>query len=293
MPFISPTSTCSGGQPTVDNIYLLKGQALPSGTTLTNPVPIESTDGTTTAHIYVSGEAAAAYQGAVNIQPGANDTAPGVGDGITIRTIAGLGPVASSATTVEIGANAQGANHLYIAGLQGVGEVYDEVYNQVVKQTPVVNVQTSLNSAVPAEKTRQFTFTAPKTGAYMLQIDINYFNVDTTPTIVQPVVDGATVVGGFILPAGAVEWTLTTLPPLAPGEIQFMSSTIRATDLIKQNQLDAVAEPMDFTISNIGFLTGGSQYNINLFAIKPNPTGSVVAGDWNLSDIRVRLVQMC
>jgi hypothetical protein len=284
----------TGGQPSVDNIYLIKGQPLPSGTGLTNPVPIKSTDGSTNATLYVIGAEDAVYQGAINIEPGANATVPGgVGEGITIRTIAGTA-AGTVATAVDIGANAQGANHLYISGLSGSSEVYDEVYNPAIKSAAIVNVETSLNSAAPATAQRQFTFTAPKTGAYMLQVDINYFNINTTPTISVPVFSGVDQVGLFNEPGGAIEWTLTTLPPQAAGEVPFMSSTIAATSLIKQAQLLSVAEPMDFTVSNMGFLTAGSDYNINLYAIKPNPAVSpAVAGDWNLSDIRVRLIQMC
>jgi len=295
MPFLSTTATMTGGQPNLDNIYLIKGQPLPSGSALTNPVPINSTDGTTTATLFVSGAAAGVYQGAINIEPGANaGIAGGIGEGITIRTIAGLGPLETAATAVDIGANAQGANHLYISGLSGSSEVYDEVYNKPIKTVGIVDVTTSLNSAVPGESQRGFAFTAPKTGAYMLQVDINYFNDDTTPVISVPVISGVDQVGLFNQPGGAVEWTLTTLPPLPAGEIQFMSTTIAATSLIKQAQLSSIQQPMDFTVSNMGFLQGGSEYAINLYAIKPNPAASpAVAGDWLLSDIRVRLIQMC
>lgn len=296
MPLLPTSSTCYGGEPSAA-YYLRKGDPLAPGTVLTNPVPIRATDGSSTATIYVNSLSPnPVYQGAINIEPGANAGVPGgVGDGITIRTTPGTaGQGGGVATTVEIGANAQGPNRLYIAGLQGVGEVYDEVYNTPIKQTAIVNEQTTLNSAAPATATRQFTFEAPKTGAYMLQIDINFFNVDTTPVISVPVFNGVDQVGLFNQPGGAIEWTLTTLPPQAPGEVQFMSSTIPAAALIKQAQLSAVAEPMDFTISNVGFLLGGGQYNINLYAIKPNPAVSpAVAGDWNLSDVRVRLIQMC
>lgn len=212
MPFLPTSSTCYGGEPSA-SYYLRSGDALAPGTVLTNPVPIKSTDGSTTANIFVSGAAAGAYQGAINIQPGANAGVPGgVGDGVTIRTTAGPGPVPNVATTVEIGANAQSPNHLYIAGSQGVGEVYDEVYNQPVSLQPITQVQTAplLTPANPEEVLRcgqpaiaaaianpgsQFNiFTVPRSGAYMIQTEIAVGNQGVVPP--QTVVIPSTIVGG-------------------------------------------------------------------------------------------------
>lgn len=211
MPFIPPSATCTGGQPDVDNIYLIKGQQIPSGTVLTNPVPIESSDGTTNATLFVNGEDAGAYQGSINIQPGANATIPGgVGDGMTIRTIAGTA-AGSVATTVEIGANAQGANHLYIAGLSGVGEVYDEVYNQPVSLQPLTITQVSATNVYDSNNPGEFfrctqagvaasvaaaigcVIQVPRTGWYMCAIEIDLANAPApapisinTPINAQP-----------------------------------------------------------------------------------------------------------
>jgi hypothetical protein len=294
MPFISPTSTCSGGQANVDNIYLLKGQPVPSGTVLEQPVLVSliglrSADSASTASMGIRGlqnDAPYPYTGAVNISPAASSLGP-ASDGLTIRSIA-------TGVQVEVGTDGQAVNKLMIAGPSGLSQVYDQVYNPAIKGTAIIDVTTSLNTAVPNEGTRQFTFNAPVTGAYMLQVDINLFNADVVPTVNEPIIGlSGTVIGGLIQPAGAVEWTLTTLPPQAAGEVQYMSSTIAGASLIKQSQLAAVAEPMDFTTSNMGFLLGGGNYNINLYAIKPNPDLNVINGDWNLSNIKIRLVQMC
>lgn len=248
MPFLPTTATMTGGQPSADNLYLIKGQQIPSGTALTNPVPIKSTDATTTATLFVSGAAAGAYQGAINVQPGANAAiAGGVGDGITVRTIAGTA-AGTVATTVEIGANAQGANHLYIAGLSGVGEVYDEVYNQPVALQPITLSSTNpLAAPDPANTGEIFrcvqagvaasaaaaigtAFQVPKSGWYCLQLEVALGNAPApaAPDINVPIVAVAGIDIGETL-----SFTFAKGVVVEPyGTMEFVAQEFAAADIV-------------------------------------------------------------
>lgn len=192
--------------------YYLQDGASIAQPTLVEPVAIRSQDLTTSAVLYVDGAAGAAYQGALNIMPGMNGTAPSAGAGITVRTIAGTA-AGTAATTVEIGANAQGANHLYIAGLSGVGEVYDEVYNQPVSLQPITLSATNplcapivgnvgeifrcSQAGVVASATAAIgtAFQVPKSGWYSLQIEMKLGNAPapTAPDINVPITAVGTI----------------------------------------------------------------------------------------------------
>lgn len=256
--------------------YILKGQPI-DAPVLVNPVKIEATDDTTNATIFVNGASSGAYQGAINIEPGANGVSATPGDGITIRT--GAGP----STIVDVGANAQGPNLLLISGASGSSQVNDGIYNPVVKSAPIFEETFALDSTVN-NGLKQISFTVPRTGAYMLQININLANADLIPTLPSG------------LPGGAIEWTTTTTAIPAPNnEVQYLSSTLSGDIFTKASQVGPVAEPMDYVFSSLGFfqtLDVGQNYSFNMYALLPL-VGGVPTSRWNINSIKARLIQMC
>lgn len=277
MPILPATSTYSGGA-SDNNLYLRAGQpvVLPSGSTLTSAVNLQAADGSSTGQLYVQGTAAGAYKGAISLQPGTNAASAQAGTGITIRTIAGAAQ-GTGATTVEIGANAQGPNHLYIAGLSGTSEVYDATYNAPIKAVPVFQQTFALSSAVN-NGLYQKQFTVPATGWYMFQFNMNLANADLIPFLANT------------LPAGAIEWTITR----GGVEQQYFSSTISADTLTKAGQLVGTAEPMDYSFSLMGYLqVSGAQNDtqLNVYALLPQGAGA--GATWSIGSIQARLVQMC
>jgi hypothetical protein len=263
-----------------DERFLQVGQPIVAPT-LVEPVVIQAQDKSTSGIIYVDPLASGTYQGAITLNPGVNSTSTTRGAGITVRT--GAGP----STIIDVGTNTQANNILNISGTSGSSQVYDGKYNPVIKTTAIFDVDFALNTATPGTSlfTQAFTITTP--GAYMLQIDINYSNTDTVPGFLNPVIPtSGPSPGAVATPLGALEWTITT------PEVQYMSSTIHANSFIYANQLSA-SDPMDYTISNMGFLTAGS-YSFNIFALKPNPAVVPTAiGEWKLDTIKARVVQMC
>jgi hypothetical protein len=233
--------------------------------TLVAPVSIQPADESTTANIYMRGASETVYRGAITLAPGANSSIPASqANGITIRT--GAGP----STIVEVGNNAQGPNLLYIAGSSGVSEVYNEKYNPVIDTTAVA----SSTGSLPTPDGFGFTYTPTKTGAYMLQVNINVRNADTIPTL------------------GFIEWVLSD-----GAEVQYASNTISSVSLIKvagMNDINGVpggiAEPTDFTSSNLCFLTAGVEVSFNITTARNSLGGG---GQWAIQNYDARLIQMC
>jgi hypothetical protein len=181
------------------------------GSTLVSPISLQAAtvDGplSTKPEIYIDGanSISPAYVGAVNITPGG--MSPSVGAGITIRSAAG------PSTVVEVGTDTQSNNLLYIAGPSGVGQVYDEVYNQPVALQTITLTNVSptniVDTANPGEIFRcdqagvlasataaiGCTLQVPKTGFYMVAAEIKLANAPApAPTsIVVPI----TVSAGF------------------------------------------------------------------------------------------------
>lgn len=244
-------------QPTLVAPITLQGQSDEGG--LQVPAKIDVRGDEHTSPIYV---------GAVAIRPGGNDAAPTGSNGIVIRAIDGTPGVG---TAVEIGTEEEGPNHLYIEGADGQAEVYDEIYNQVIKTDPV----DSYAGSIPANTgPGLFEFTPFRDGAYMLQVNFNVANADSIPV------------------NGAIEWTLTF-----GEEVQFVSNTIKSTSMVKASDFNevngspgALAEPMDFCFTDMCFLTAGITYSFNLFTARNSAAGG---GAWAISGYQVRVVQMC
>jgi hypothetical protein len=198
MPLLQPTATYYGGDVANDNYYLRKGQAIPSGQPLVAPVNIKSEDSLTTATISVDDNSVPSYLGAIGLNSGSNASGPSL-NVLTGRT------TAATQMNLEIGNNLQ-TNVLQIAGLQGLSQVNDPIYNPVMP-TQLVNligpnvspnypngwllndpsgqVVTSFQGG-PAQ-----SFNVPKSGLYMLQATI-LMAPATTST-------GGTDAGGFSL----------------------------------------------------------------------------------------------
>jgi hypothetical protein len=91
------------------------------------PIQLKSADEGGEAVLQVGGLAAGVagpYTGAIFLEPGPSDDGPAAA-GLAIRSGAGE-------TIVEVGADAEDAALLYIAGPQGVSRVFDEKYNPAV-----------------------------------------------------------------------------------------------------------------------------------------------------------------
>ena len=225
------------------------------------------------AKLYVNGTTAidAAYVGAVSILPGGNTLAE-PSAGITIRSAAGSAPPVPG-TIVEIGANSEGPNILYIAGASGVGQVYDEKYNQPVNPIAVASSTGSLPiTTIP--RGFAFSYTPDKTGAYMLQVNMNIRNADAIP------------LDGFI------EWVMTD-----GAEVQYASMTVNSNQLIKVVGMDeingtpgGIPEPTDFTFSNLCFLTAGVAVSLSINTARNSTVGGL---SWSIQNYDARLIQMC
>jgi hypothetical protein len=267
------------------------------------PLSILSQDESTNANIFVNGEDAGAYMGAINITPGVNTTALlGAGAGITIRTVAGS-VAGSAATTVEIGTNTQGGNNLLIAGLSGTGRVYDEVYNQPVALQAITMVTENPNCARdPANTSEIFrcaqaavaaadagtgqgnSFTVPRTGFYALQLEVNLFNAAApaavTVNVPAIVAAGIDVYGslGFSMTDGGV----TVLPY---GAHEMVGGELFSSDCLVQGS------GVNKVHTGMYLLTAGTTYGFVMGASRP--AGSTA---WNIGtngQIKAELIAMC
>jgi hypothetical protein len=241
-----------------ESYYLRKGEPI------VEPLVIEAQDNSTQAVLYVDPAAAGAYMGALNLTPGGNAISGTAAAGITIRTGTG------ARTIAEVGTNSVANNLLYIAGTSGVGQVYDEVYNQPINTTAVA----SSTGSLPTAGGFGFNYTPDRTGAYMLQVNINVRNADGIP------------LDGFI------EWVLSD-----GAEVQYASSTINSNQMIKvvgMNEINGVAggiaEPTDFSISNLCFLTAGVPVLFSITTARNSTVGGVA---WAIQNYDARLIQMC
>lgn len=254
------------GNPQI-SYYLQKGEPIPTDTTIVAPIILASEDGVANAFIGKQGLEAGVpgpYTGSISLDPGSSSAglAPG---GVNIRSIA-------NGVAVEVGVNASTANHLYIAGPSGISEVYDYEYNPPILPTPVAGI----TGSIPANTgPGLFTFTPTRTGAYMLQVNINVQNTDSIP------IDGS------------IEWVLN----VGGGEVQYVSNTIKSTSMTKANSYNEInglpgvlAPPMDFTFTDMAILTAGQQVSFYLACARNSAAGG---GAWAIANYQVRLIQMC
>jgi hypothetical protein len=180
MPLLQPTATYYGGDVANDNYYLRKGQAIPSGQTLTSAVLINSEDRSTQAGIYVEGNTSSTYKGAISLVSGANASGPPM-------VVLNGRTTGEAAMNFEVGDNAQ-TNNLMVAGPNGVSQVFDGIYNpptgvQLVNLIGPNNESTNYpNGWLLDDPSGQIvtsfqggpgqSFSVPKSGLYMLQASI-------------------------------------------------------------------------------------------------------------------------
>jgi hypothetical protein len=110
----------------------------------------------------------------------------------------------------------------------------------------------------------------------MLQINFNIANTDSIPL------------------DGIIEWFLNIG---ISGEVQYTSSTIKSTSISKASDFDEVnggagtlAPPVDFSFSNVCFLTAGQLYRFGLNCARLSTVGGVA---WSVANYQVRVIQMC
>jgi membrane-associated protease RseP (regulator of RpoE activity) len=211
--------------------------------TLVSPITLEAADRTSAAFLTVGGAAEGVYQGAVSIQSGANGVQADTQVAITARS-------AAAGAIVEIGDNAQASNLLYIAGAQGVAQVYDEKYNQPVSLQPITLSATSplaqpivgnvgeifrcsqAGVAASAVNAIGTNFQVPRTGWYCLQIEMKLQNAvaPAAPDINVPIV----AAGGIDI-GQTLSWAVIQGSVVEPyGLLETVAQEFAAADILVQ-----------------------------------------------------------
>jgi hypothetical protein len=268
--------------------YVKKGEAV---STLVSPVSIQTANASTTAVINVEQNPVSEYHGAVSIFTGQSDSIPAP------ASLAITGVPQADGVQVYIGADGEtDVNVLAINGPDGLGQVYDEVYNQPVSLKTITIVESDPDTAPTggAEIFRcgqtavaqagagfqQFNqIQVPKTGAYMLQTQIAMGNGPGANTVVLP----STLVGGVpiwnALFIGMQEYSTVISVPYSSVEV--IGGDFQAIDTFESNSLTIRV------YSQVVFLDSTKIYAITLGANSPL---------WNIGSagaIKVELIAMC
>lgn len=271
--------------------YLQEGAEIVAPT-LVSPLQLKSADaGNGEAVIAVggfSGGVVGPYTGALFLEPGPS-SAGGAAAGVAIRSGAGR-------TIVEVGADAESSALLYVAGPDGVGQVYDEKYNQPVSLQPIdmIQVNPNLTPTNPEEVVRagqaavaaaiatpgsQFNiFQVPRSGAYMIQTEVFIGNAGPTNTVVIP----STLVGGVPI------WKSVSLSFSVQGTVipvPYASFEVLGGDFYG-DQAFAASSGVSKTFTSLAILTAGVNYAVTLNA----------GSGWNIGDggqIKTELIAMC
>jgi hypothetical protein len=290
---LAPTATHGALNP---SYYALENGGILQQPTVIQPLRIKAADASgSTATIFVDPLTSGAYQGAVNITPGGNALVPTGSAGITIRAAPG-GGLATASTIVEIGTNGEGPNELYIAGASGVGQVYDEVYNQPVQLQTITIVATNpvcaptggaevfrcAQAGVAAAFGPPLVYNriqVPKTGAYMMQTEYRLGNGPGANTVVLP----SNLVGGvpqwFSLQVAMQEFGTVISVPYSSFEV--IGGDFQAVETFQTNSI------MVRTYSVVVFLDSTKVYTVGL--VSNNAT-------WNIGSagqVKVELIAMC
>lgn len=238
---------------------------------LVSPVVLKSADLESQSLIVcrgLDGAVPGPFTGAIKLIPGSSSVGTAA-EGITVRSVGG-------GTQLLVGTDSETPNTVVVAGANGISEVYNQLYNPVIKGTAVA----SASGALPGTAaTRSFTFTPTITGAYMLQVNLNVRNADFIP------------LDGFI------EYVLSAAAQGGGVEVQFVSNTFNSNQLIKVFGMDeingvlgGVAEPTDFSNSDLCILQAGVQVSFNILTAR----NSTVGGEsWAIQNYQARLIQMC
>lgn len=255
------------------------------------PIQLKSPDENGEAVLTVGDFAAGVagpYTGAIFLEPGPSSAGTAKA-GLAIRS-------GAAGTIVEVGANAEGPNLLGIAGASGVGQVYDEIYNQPVALQTITIVASDpdctptggaeifrCGQAAVAQAgagTVQFNrIQVPRSGAYMMQTQINMGNGPGANTVVLP----STLVGGVpvwnALQISMQEFGTVILVPYAGFEV--IGGDFQAIDTFASSSFTVK------TYSTVVFLDATKVYAISLASNSPL---------WNIGDagqIKVELIAMC
>lgn len=237
-----------------------------------------------------------AYVGAVQLNAGGNTAGPDGSIGLTLRTAAG-------GVAVEVGTEGQATNQLLIAGPDGLGQVYDEVYNQPVALQPITMVVQNPNTARSPSNTSEIfrcnqtavaaadagvgqgnTFQVPKTGFYALQIELDLFNA-VAPA--PPSINIPAIVAAGIDVYGSLSFSLTDggSVVLPYGAHEFVGGELFTSDCL------VAGEGVTKIHTGMYLLSAGQTYGIVMGAHRP--AGSTA---WNIGDagvIKAELIAMC
>ena len=257
--------------------------------TLVSTIALRSADASSTGYMTVGGAASGAYQGAVSIQAGDNSVSPGNQVCLTMRGSA-------TGTIVEVGDNAQTNNLLYIAGAEGVAQVYDEKYNQPVALQTITIVASDpdctptggaevfrCGQAAVAQAgagTIQFNrIQVPKTGAYVMQSQVTMGNNVGANTVVLP----STVVGGVPIWDSLIlsMQEFSTVIGVPYSSFAVIGGDFQATATFASGSLTTK------TYSTVVFLDSTKVYTVNLSA------NSALWNIGNAGQIKVELIAMC
>jgi hypothetical protein len=270
--------------------YLTQGAEIVAPT-IRAPIQLKSADEGGEAILTCGGLSAGVpgpYTGSISLQPGPSSSGTAKA-GLTVRS-------GTVGTIVEIGANAEGPNSLFIAGASGVSQVYDETYNQPVSLQPITKTTTNPNltpanpeeilrsgqagvaAAIAAPGTIFNVFTVPRTGAYMVQTQISIGNAGATNTVVIP----STLVGGVpiwkSIALGLQEFGTVIPVPYAGFEV--IGGDFYADQAFAGNSL------VTKTYTSVAILSAATSYAIVLNA----------EAGWNIGSggqIKTELIAMC
>jgi hypothetical protein len=263
--------------------------------------PIGMSSQATTAYINIEGNQGDAFNGAIAFTTGANVNldAP-ARDALTLYS--GI-----DGTQAYIGEDGPAGveNILSINGEDGLGRVYDEIYNQPVSlQTITMLTENPLSARLPENTSEIFrtlqdgvasadsgsglanTFTVPKTGFYALQIQLSLFNgiAPAVPDINVP----AVVAPGGINVFGSIEFNLLTQTPLEV--VPYGSTEVAGSELFISDVLLA-SSGISKVKTAMYLLQANTTYRF-IMAVS-RPTGSTA---WNIGDngqIKAELIAMC
>lgn len=246
-----------------------------------------------------------AYVGAMKLLPGGNVAAPEGANGIVIRAAAGALPD-SVATVVEIGTDAEGPNQLLIAGDDGLGQVYDEKYNQPVALRNVtlsnISPTNTVDTANPGEIFRCIqagvaqsaiaaigcNFQVPKTGFYAVAIEVRLGNAPApaSQSIVLPIgVSGGPVPSVGTNIGGALTFAFTGPDP-ATTNTPYGVTEVNAVEL---SQTDAYTVG-GLVIKQIMYMQLFDSTELYTFTLKSDNAL------WNIGtqgQIKAELIAMC
>ena len=253
--------------------------------------PIAMSSQATTAYINIQGDEGDAYNGGISFTTGANVNldAP-ARDAMTLYS--GI-----DGTQAYIGSNVPAGveNILSINGEDGLGRVYDEIYNQPTTLETITILASNPNltptggaeilratqTAVAVSSTvSQFNrFQVPKTGAYMFQTEIRMGNTGATNSVVLPstLLSGVPIWNGIALQLQE----FGTVNPTPYGSVEIIGGDYQAIDTFASTSITSKV------FGSVVFLDSTKVYAIVL---------SSNSALWNIGtagQIKSELIAMC